>query len=343
MISTNLGTEKDKIIFVTGFPRSGTTWFSNLFNSHPDVVYRHEFIGRCYEKIPEKLFSSLKNDNGLTDSAYQELIDIIAAANPEADRPPFFTKNYLGKISNKLHYYLWLATQVIPFVSPIYRYFYQPRTENRLIIIKENRASTNMDSMIRGLRTNQNIFLFRHPCGCVASVLNGIKSGKMTPSLVSDRKGRFKDNRQNGYIVSNNITEKAFLEMPEYEYQALLWRLQNDDYIDLSQQFTNSVFVNYENFLTDTGGNTKKLFHILGLSYSDSVNSFLHESSASDAKQLTIIKDSKSYFYSVFRGSGFNPEKWKKDLTGDQIKSIEQHSLDIYEKMLSLDICKKKI
>ena len=81
MIYTNFETEKDKIILVAGFPRSGTTWFSNLFNSHPDVVYRHEFIGRCYDKIPEKIFSSLKYDNGLTDSAYQELIDIIAAAN----------------------------------------------------------------------------------------------------------------------------------------------------------------------------------------------------------------------------------------------------------------------
>jgi Icc-related predicted phosphoesterase len=209
--------------------------------------------------------------------------------------------------------------------------------------MKENRAATNMDSIIRGLRINQNIFLFRHPCGCVASVLNGIKSGKMTPSLVSDRKKRFKDIRQNDYIVSSNITEKAFLEMPEYEYQALLWRIQNDDYINLSQQFTKSVFVNYENFLIDTGENTKKLFHILGMSYSDSVNSFLHESSASDAKQLTVIKDSKSHFYSVYRGSEFNPEKWKKDLTEDQIKSIERHSLDTYEKMLSFDICKNKI
>ena len=29
-------------ILVLGYPRSGTTWLAKIFDSHPDILYRHE-------------------------------------------------------------------------------------------------------------------------------------------------------------------------------------------------------------------------------------------------------------------------------------------------------------
>ena len=46
---------KDKIIYIAGFPRSGTTWFANLLNAHPQTVYRHEILGRCFEQFDPEL------------------------------------------------------------------------------------------------------------------------------------------------------------------------------------------------------------------------------------------------------------------------------------------------
>src|SRR5258707_4316970 len=38
----NKKTRDPKTIFIFGAPRSGTTWLGKIFDSHPDVLYRHE-------------------------------------------------------------------------------------------------------------------------------------------------------------------------------------------------------------------------------------------------------------------------------------------------------------
>jgi hypothetical protein len=79
-----------KIIFIAGFPRSGTTWFSNLLNAHPDIYYRHEIIGRNFRIFSEKIFLALKNNNGQSDEQYTTLIEKISEAHVDTDVPPFF-------------------------------------------------------------------------------------------------------------------------------------------------------------------------------------------------------------------------------------------------------------
>src|SRR5580692_5237881 len=32
----------DRVILILGSPRSGTTWLAKIFDSHPDILYRHE-------------------------------------------------------------------------------------------------------------------------------------------------------------------------------------------------------------------------------------------------------------------------------------------------------------
>lgn len=32
----------ERIVLILGAPRSGTSWLAKMFDSHPDVLYRHE-------------------------------------------------------------------------------------------------------------------------------------------------------------------------------------------------------------------------------------------------------------------------------------------------------------
>ena len=173
--------------FILGYPRSGTTWFANLFNTHPDVVYRHEMIGRCYKQFPDELYKKLKSRQTLTDDDYNKAMRIILTPDIESDRAPFFKKNHLTFSNPKFHYFSWLATRAASFLKPLYGYLFFPKDHNLKLVIKETRSAIDMDNIITCLRSDKNIILFRHPCGAIASSLRGIETGKMQPSTNVNR------------------------------------------------------------------------------------------------------------------------------------------------------------
>ena len=185
--------KKINTIFVLGYPRSGTTWFANLFNSHPDVAYRHEVIGRCFRYFPDQLFSSLKFNNGLTDAEHERAIDVVLSPNVDTDRAPFFSKNHLRINNTRLHYFSWLVAKTVGFLRPLYKKLYYPSGSGLSLIIKETRSTVNMDSMLIGLRADSVVVLFRHPCGAIASYLKGISKGVMEPSDAAERSFWYED------------------------------------------------------------------------------------------------------------------------------------------------------
>ena len=110
-----------RLVFIAGFPRSGTTYFSNLFNSHEEVIYRHEVLGRCWKRFPGTLFSQLKQAGGLSDEEHRAALTTILSAHFEADRPPFFRKTHLRIRSTGLKRALWLSARTTRGLSPLLR------------------------------------------------------------------------------------------------------------------------------------------------------------------------------------------------------------------------------
>ena len=320
--------------FILGYPRSGTTWFANLFNTHPDVVYRHEMIGRCYKQFPDELFQKLKSSQTLTDDDYNKAIKVILSPDVESDRAPFFKKNHLKISSPKIHYFSWLATRAVSFLKPLYSFLFYPNGQNLKLVIKETRSAIDMDNIIAGLRSDKNIILFRHPCGAIASSLRGIETGKMQPSTKANREKWFSDNNDKEYFINQKLQLAEILSMPEYEYLAVCWRLQNEDYLSLPAS-NNNIYIHYEDFMVDQEIKVKALFNKLALSYDPSVERFIQASSGIKHEK-PLMKDSSSSFYSVYRSEGFNPNKWMDSLDLEQISTIEKHTLDVYENLQGL-------
>ena len=320
--------------FILGYPRSGTTWFANLFNTHPDVVYRHEMIGRCYKQFPDELFQKLKSSQTLTDDDYNKAIKVILSPDVESDRAPFFKKNHLKISSPKIRYFSWLATRAVSFLKPLYSFLFYPNGQNLKLVIKETRSAIDMDNIIAGLRSDKNIILFRHPCGAIASSLRGIETGKMQPSTKANREKWFSDNNDKEYFINQKLQLAEILSMPEYEYLAVCWRLQNEDYLSLPAN-NNNIYIHYEDFMVDQEIKVKALFNKLALSYDPSVERFIQASSGIKHEK-PLMKDSSSSFYSVYRSEGFNPNKWMDSLDLEQISTIEKHTLDVYENLQGL-------
>jgi len=318
-----------KTIFILGYPRSGTTWFSNLFNAHPDIVYRHEMIGRCYNYFPISLFNKLKFNHSLCEEDYNQAIKIILSPNIESDRPPFFKKRHLFINTPKLHYFSWIATRSIMLFSVLYRILFSPKGYKFNLVIKETRSTVNLNSILEGLRPNINIILFRHPCGAIASALSGIASGKMIASTSDKKESWFELNKDRGYLKQLSLTIPQIRSLPEHEYLALLWRFQNEEYMKLSIDKCENIFINYENFIANQERNIESLFSKLDINVHINIKDFLHKSSGKE-KNLSFIKDSSSSYYSVFRDKQFDPNKWKQTLSAEQISGIEKHTLNIF-------------
>jgi len=321
-------------IFVLGYPRSGTTWFANLFNSHPDVAYRHEVIGRYFTEFPEELFSKLKYNNGLSDEEYEQAVDVVLSPKVDTDTAPFFPKNHL-RISNvRLHYLCWVATKMVRPLQSLYKRIYYPKNRSLSLFIKETRSSVNMDSMLIGLRADRLVVLFRHPCGAIASHLNGIRSGKMQPTDDIERKRWYEENNEKLYLSSLNLSEDEIVSMSEHKYLAVVWAQQNEDYLQFESDSYQRLFISYEAVMGNKIEMVKSLFQSLDLTYDPMVEEFLQSTSASSGSKPSL-KDSSSTYYSVYRDEKFDPDKWKQDLSKDEITEIEDLTMATLDKLIA--------
>jgi len=324
-------------IFILGYPRSGTTWFANLFNSHPDVAYRHEVIGRCYSYFSEQLFYKLKHDDGLADQDYETALDIILSPNVESDRAPFFHKNHLMLKSIRLHYLFWIAAKTLHPLGSIYKHLFYPRADNLALVIKETRSTVNMDSILSGLRADKVVILFRHPCGALASSLRGIESGKMTTSTAEMRRCWYTENIHKPYLRGLGIDEQQILELPRHKYLSILWAQQNEDYLAFTSTHYDKLFISYESFMKDKESNITSLFSMLGLDYDPMVEDFIRSTSGS-SEARTVMKDSSSNYYSVYRDEKFDPDKWRHELSAEHISDIENLTAQTYTRLLDNNI-----
>ncbi|MEQ3660120.1 MAG: sulfotransferase [Glaciecola sp.] len=320
------------IIFVAGFPRSGTTWFSNLINSHPNVVYRHEIIGRNYKMFGDELFSKLKYDFGLCDTDFDKAMQVICNANVVTDKPPFFKKKIGLSRFPHFHHIMWVVSKVIRLLSPIYSTLFSvsERDPNIQVLIKETRSTDDMSSILKGLRVNKAVFLVRKPQGSIASFVKGIKENKMG-ALTPEGVLKWFDNQgHNEYVRKLAFSNDKIRGLSPVEFFAISWRVYHMDLLQISQELENAMFCIYEDFVAEPEVNTKMLFDKLDMSYSDSVKMFIEESSGKVSKS-PLIKDSNSDFYSVYRSTAFNVESWKEQLSSDEIELIDFHTLDIYK------------
>jgi hypothetical protein len=322
------------IIFVAGFPRSGTTWFSNLINSHSKVIYRHELIGRNYSMFGENIFHSLKYNNGLTDQQYLSAMSVILDADIDTDKPPFFKKDMGLSQIPKLHHVMWLCAKLVPIFRPVYsKLFRVPSgSEDFKVLLKETRSTTDMKSMLTGLRIKNKLFLVRAPQGCIASHVTGIKKGKMECPDKQAIKKWFAINSENEYIRSLNITSEYFESITTIEFLAISWRLYHLELFEIILLFPDSIVCFYEDFVESTVEQTKQLFKKIKLEYSASVEKFILQSSDSQTNQA-IFKDSNSDFYSVYRSASFKVDSWRDSLTSDEIELINLHTMDVYDKL----------
>ncbi|MEO0438343.1 MAG: sulfotransferase [Pseudomonadota bacterium] len=321
-----------ELIFLAGFPRSGTTWFSNLINANPTVAYRHEFLGRLWDELPEDLFTRMKIPGGLSAEQQATVIRSILEAQIEADRPPFFPKVNLRLGNDRLHHVCWLLAKSLPAVlATPYRLLFTPVIGREcVLLVKETRSAVDMDAILENLKPALCVFLFRNPCGALASRIRGIRQGRMAPPTADQLKEIVARNEKN--MAELNVdTELGAWETRTVEAKlALMWNLQNLAYLKLSKDHR-SLVVDYDDFYARRHEQTKSLLVELGLGSQENSLQFIR---SAESPGMSIKKmDAGSEYYSVFRGENFDPNTWESELSRDQIAEISEITASVYAQM----------
>jgi Sulfotransferase family len=323
-----------RVVFIVGFPRSGTSWFSNLINSHPITVYRHEPFGRDYRSFGDSVFRQLKFGHGLSDDEYASVIETLMRANADTDKPPFFNKRFRRINHTTFQKLVWLGAKATSVLAPAYALlFTPPQGPGVVLVIKETRSSVNLDSIVTGARANKLIVLVRHPYGVMASHLSGINAGLMATWSSSMRRGWLEAHSDYEYVKERQFTEDGVLRMPEVEFGAFRWRAQNDEYLRMHAARADSRLIIYEAFLSDTTRNTREIFQFIGLEPEDQVLQFVRDSSNTEPSANVLSADASSGYYSVFRGKGFDPQSWKRTLSSQDIELIDRHTYPLVERL----------
>jgi len=330
-MSNNVTNSKENIFYLAGFPRSGTTWFANILNSHPRVIYRHEIIGRNHHIFGKDLYDALIHNNGLSDNEFNLLKQRISEARVDTDKPPFFYKKHGLLKHKKIHYYAWILAKTLPFLSSLYRALFTTSPQSNFnFLIKETRTARNLGSIISGMRPSAILFLVRKPHGTIASHVKGIQKNTMPPVDPDRKKQWYCNNKQTTYILEQGLIESDFINMNQVEFFAIQWRVYHDELLSYAKKFPRAHFYSYEAFVEDPQTNTDLLLSNIQLDNDENVYRFISDSSGKNNADKNP-KDASNEYYSVYRKSTFNHESWKDVLSEDDIKTINKHTNDAYK------------
>jgi len=306
------------VVLLLGAPRSGTTWLAKIFDSHPQVLYRHE---------PDTV---LRND-GLPqlvrrdevekyrDDAHLYLAELMNVRTlKSAGSLPLFPKTYSGSIAQYLRggvvYSLHAADAImrgarwaqrvpvpdlVPRVPPV----------RPIVVLKSVSSRGRARLFADAMPKSRIIFILRHPCGQVASTMQGISAGKFEHTVRFAAALKTEEGRSVG------LTTERFAGLSPIEQCAWHWAIMNQKALnDLAGLGADRIRVlRYEDACADPERVAKELFAFSGLNWNAQTASFIQEStSGGDVTE----------FYGVSRDPLAAANKWRTTLSAEDQQRI---------------------
>ncbi|NOX92740.1 MAG: sulfotransferase, partial [Gammaproteobacteria bacterium] len=259
------------LILLFGMPRSGTTWLGKVLDSHPNTLYRHEpdSKGRLAD-MP--LLPTIENEKN-----YRDVVQRFAENLPEindtkvAASLPVFQKRYYSFARYQLYRGMaWLAKAAskgigeISFPLPVSR-----RALNSVSIVWKSIESVGRIGVIEAALPEAKIILVvRHPCGYIASVLRGEKSGKFSGShRTSEDYGMLELLLKTPQACRRGLTRELLEALSPVERLAWRWVLFNEKAMEEMDGKSHCTYVSYDSICDDPVGGARNLLEFSGLNW----------------------------------------------------------------------------
>jgi Sulfotransferase family len=289
------------LILILGAPRSGTTWLAKIIDSHPDVLYRHE---------PDE---AVPCPSRLTADALPALLARWAAetgARTVAKRP-YFEKSWQSGWARGFRALFATAVSAAGRLPRPLRALGACRipdlgfrTAPRLAI-KSISWAAGAAAVARTLPGSRTLFIVRHPCAQVASVMRGNQTHRFDLKTEGTDMP-FDEARAVRFAAVSGVAEESFQALPDAAKYAWSWRAFNEPtYAALADQ-PNVHVVLYEALCTDPEAVAQEILTFAGLEWTRQTEDFVRRSSAYEGR---------AGYYELFRNAVAAAEAWRNSMS----------------------------
>lgn len=305
-------------IFVIGGARSGTTFLAKLFDSHPNVLYRHEpdsvLVNLEIPFLPrhEDLKALLPEASDYLDSLCH------VRATKVSGRRPFFDKSYRSALQQKFFLSGLRLAQLAERAGRPFgcRHIGAPdcidqQARGRITYLIKS-VDTPWRTLLYSLaRPNWRfVHILRHPCAVINSRLRGIESKLMTAD--THLRSIFEAGMAEGYPYTlENMEARSYEEQIAFHWMICNQRI-NDDMSDREGY----RLVIYEDLCQSLTATTRQIFDFAGLSFDEQTQRFL--------AQLDKIESRNTRYFDILRPPQAALYKWREQLSSRQVESIQE-------------------
>lgn len=299
--------------------RSGSTWLGSIVNSHPDVAYRFEpFLRRRAHACIREAVKLIESES-FSDADLPKIYEGLLPAHPLTDKSPFFQKSHSRSAGKSL---LWPVCRGIGVLGGAYGRLYSPQGKPFLIFKEVSRRM--LMQRLQDRTALRAVYLVRHPCAVVASMLRG-QSADLMPSGRLDALGDLLAD------YDPELADKvgAVDGLSPAAKNALLWRLDVEQGVRTARERDDGKVVLYENLCREPAKVAREVLAFFGLAWHANVERYVPASGGeSSSVEESVNSDTSNSYFSVAKDTKETMNRWKSQLSAEEIGDILRHVED---------------
>lgn len=288
-------------VFLIGAPRSGTTWVAKIFDSSPDVIYRHEPDTVLRDADVTGIFEP-EDYPRLAPRAAAYMHALIDARDVKSvGSRPHFPKAFRSPAANLEHATMVGSLRAAGLVlgAGALRHIAVPDLArpgaSPVPVVKTVSSRGRAGLFAHAWPGARFVLLFRDPVGQIGSWLDGLHSGRMPP----DDLAYCTETRQ---ARRYGITRETFEHLDIIERLAWHWALMNEKAHDDLRDVPGTVVLRLCDLVADPAGEVRRLFAATDIAWTAQTANFLEVSTKAPKVER---------YFQVYRDSNQVLTKWQ--------------------------------